>query len=86
MQVIGLPIRSGFEPSKDKAEYKTDLNLDPSKPNVLIVGGGDGMGGIVETGESAVRTGRNARNEERSDELGIRQDEIYVEYRRFTPR
>ncbi|GMH58044.1 hypothetical protein TrST_g7739 [Triparma strigata] len=54
VEVIGLPIRSGFEPSKDKAEYKTDLNLDPSKPNVLIVGGGDGMGGIVETANACI--------------------------------
>ncbi|GMH69568.1 hypothetical protein TL16_g05191 [Triparma laevis f. inornata] len=56
VEVIGLPIREGFEPSKSKSEYKSDLNLDPSKPNILIVGGGDGMGGIVSTANACIST------------------------------
>ena len=51
---IGLPIRPEFMPTKTKAEYKADAGVDEGKPMVLVVGGGDGMGGIVETAKAVV--------------------------------
>lgn len=43
----GLPIREGFW-SAGAVVSKEKLKLDPEIPNVLVVGGGDGMGGIVD--------------------------------------
>lgn len=44
----GLPIRSGFwsTTTTSRGPHKK-LNLLPDIPNVLVVGGGDGMGGLV---------------------------------------
>ncbi|GAX23913.1 1,2-diacylglycerol 3-beta-galactosyltransferase [Fistulifera solaris] len=49
----GLPIRQGFwnnapSSSTSKAPQRTALGLHPDLPTVLLVGGGDGMGGLVE--------------------------------------
>ncbi len=57
----GLPIRQGFwnspssstkqsstTTSRTKAPGRTALGLHPDLPTVLLVGGGDGMGGLVE--------------------------------------
>jgi 1,2-diacylglycerol 3-beta-galactosyltransferase len=49
----GLPIRKGFWPEskvagQTKDSLREELGLDPSLPTVLVVGGGDGMGGIVD--------------------------------------
>lgn len=43
----GLPIREGFW-SAGAVISKEKLNLIPDVQNVLVVGGGDGMGGIVD--------------------------------------
>lgn len=51
----GLPIRRGFwattnsgKSTVDKATLRRKLGLDTDFPVVLVVGGGDGMGGIVD--------------------------------------
>ena len=51
----GLPIRRGFwatnntgKSTVDKAPLRRKLGLDADLPVVLVVGGGDGMGGIVD--------------------------------------
>lgn len=57
----GLPIRKGFwsveslpadkapkQNQQSKTELRTQLDLDKDLPTVLVVGGGDGMGGIVK--------------------------------------
>lgn len=51
----GLPIRKGFWATNDgntkqptQQALKKQLGLDQSLPTVLIVGGGDGMGGLVD--------------------------------------
>jgi 1,2-diacylglycerol 3-beta-galactosyltransferase len=55
----GLPIRKGFWMSSSsnanttsmdnrKQEVRQKLGLDPTLPIVLVVGGGEGMGGIVD--------------------------------------
>jgi len=58
---FGLPIRRGFWGSNDgikkdnqkaKEELRQKLGIDPNAPAVLVVGGGDGMGGIVATASS----------------------------------
>lgn len=52
----GLPIRKGFwkTPSNadDRGALRQTLGLDLELPAVLVVGGGDGMGGIVEIAKS----------------------------------
>jgi 1,2-diacylglycerol 3-beta-galactosyltransferase len=57
----GLPIRQGFwansesahvAPEKVRKSLRRQLGLDENLPTVLIVGGGDGMGGIVEISKS----------------------------------
>jgi len=55
----GLPIRKGFWPQElqgststeapqTTTELRTELGLQQDLPTVLVVGGGDGMGGIVD--------------------------------------
>lgn len=51
----GLPIRRGFwvttnakSAAVDKPSLRRQLGLDTDSPVVLVVGGGDGMGGIVD--------------------------------------
>jgi 1,2-diacylglycerol 3-beta-galactosyltransferase len=46
----GLPIRKGFwyESNESPASIRRRLGLEESLPTVLVVGGGDGMGGIVD--------------------------------------
>lgn len=54
----GLPIRRGFWASKGTGKQlspkvmKKQLGLDENLPTVLVVGGGDGMGGIVEISQA----------------------------------
>jgi 1,2-diacylglycerol 3-beta-galactosyltransferase len=86
----GLPIRRGFWASKgsrkqlSKQEMKAQLGLDSNLPAVLIVGGGDGMGGIADiskalgsqlgqmgtepTSQMVVVCGNNAEAKERLEE------------------
>ena len=57
----GLPIRKGFwdtENIRDKSreEWRKELGLDADLPTVLVVGGGDGMGGIVDIARSLGNT------------------------------
>ena len=64
----GLPIRQGFwNPSasststtststtSSKSHYRQALQLSPDLPTVLLVGGGDGMGGLVDMALSLQR-------------------------------
>jgi 1,2-diacylglycerol 3-beta-galactosyltransferase len=53
----GLPIRKGFwstaeTKTKNKQTLRKDLSIDTELPTVLLVGGGDGMGGIVDIAKS----------------------------------
>ena len=61
----GLPIRKGFwsteslpdaqmpkSNKKSKETLRNELDLDTDLPTVLVVGGGDGMGGIVNIASS----------------------------------
>mmetsp|Transcript_29846 Transcript_29846/g.49248 ORF Transcript_29846/g.49248 Transcript_29846/m.49248 type:complete len:476 (-) Transcript_29846:114-1541(-) len=52
----GLPIRSGFwsttKKEKSQETLRTELKIDTELPTVLLVGGGDGMGGIVDIAKS----------------------------------
>jgi processive 1,2-diacylglycerol beta-glucosyltransferase len=45
---LGVPIDPKFIPPLDSAAIQKELNLDPSKPTVLIMGGGQGMGPIKQ--------------------------------------
>jgi 1,2-diacylglycerol 3-beta-galactosyltransferase len=59
----GLPIRQGFWKSnntKQKDSLRRELGLDSTLPTVLVVGGGDGMGGIVDISDAlAEKMGKN---------------------------
>ncbi|MGH2509091.1 MAG: glycosyltransferase, partial [Ktedonobacteraceae bacterium] len=47
VHVLGMPIDPKFTlPMPSKAELQRQLNLDPQLPTVLLVGGGDGAGGL----------------------------------------
>ena len=53
----GLPIRKGFwstaeTKDRNKRTLRNDLKIDADLPTVLLVGGGDGMGGIVDIAKS----------------------------------
>ncbi|GJM88532.1 hypothetical protein PR202_ga04606 [Eleusine coracana subsp. coracana] len=50
VRVFGLPIRPSFcHAVLDKNELRTELELDPELPAVLLMGGGEGMGPVEET-------------------------------------
>ncbi|GJN14257.1 hypothetical protein PR202_gb01055 [Eleusine coracana subsp. coracana] len=50
VRVFGLPIRPSFcRAELDKNELRTELQLDPELPAVLLMGGGEGMGPVEET-------------------------------------
>ena len=65
----GLPIRQGFwntngkkkTKNKSRSALRKELGLETDLPTVLVVGGGDGMGGIVDIanalGEQLGQTG-----------------------------
>jgi len=65
----GLPIRPGFcvEPPspQDKVEARRHLGLAEDKPTALVVGGGDGMGGLeavaTAVGDRLAATGMDAQ-------------------------
>jgi 1,2-diacylglycerol 3-beta-galactosyltransferase len=47
IHVLGMPIDPKFTlPMPDKAELRHKLGLDPTLPTILLVGGGDGAGGL----------------------------------------
>ena len=53
----GLPIRKGFWSDKgnatpNRSKLRKELGIDEALPTVLVVGGGDGMGGIVDISKS----------------------------------
>ena len=51
VSLVGLPIRPEFVPSGTKEEYKSKVGISSEKM-VLVVGGGDGMGPIVDITKS----------------------------------
>lgn len=48
IKATGIPIDAGFKASKDRAMLRTQWNLDPKLPAILIMGGGLGMGPLGE--------------------------------------
>jgi len=50
IEVVGLPIDLRFlAPKGERATLRASLQLDPARPCVLVVGGGDGVGPLYET-------------------------------------
>jgi 1,2-diacylglycerol 3-beta-galactosyltransferase len=50
VEVVGQPVSLSFSARMtEKGQVRADLGLDPKRPCVLIVGGGDGVGPIFET-------------------------------------
>ena len=54
----GLPIRSGFwhAEKRSKVQMRKELKLDPNMPTTLVVGGGDGVGGITRIAEALAKS------------------------------
>jgi len=47
LRMFGLPVRSSFwKDTRSREQVRAALRLDVNKPTVLIVGGGDGVGGL----------------------------------------
>lgn len=79
VEVVGQPVDIRFLGlPQDKAALRTNLGLDPQRPCVLVVGGGDGIGPIYEVARALangvpgiqliVVTGRNERLRKRLEE------------------
>ncbi|CAN0272798.1 unnamed protein product, partial [Laminaria digitata] len=70
VKLHGLPIRPGFwsEPSP-KTDLQEKLGLKPGVKACLVVGGGDGVGGLEGIAESL---GRRLGQEERETQVGGR--------------
>jgi 1,2-diacylglycerol 3-beta-galactosyltransferase len=57
VEVVGLPVDLRFvAPVDDRAVLRARLRLDPARPCVLVVGGGDGVGALYETAQALSRS------------------------------
>lgn len=76
VRLLGMPIHPKFcLPPPDRAAVRRSLGLDPARLTVLLVGGGEGVGGIAEAAraigaahlpiQQIVITGRNRALQER---------------------
>lgn len=73
VRLLGMPIDPKFArtPEYTRARFRADLGLDPNLPVILLVGGGEGAGGLRLAAETlkyvdlpaqvAIITGRNQR-------------------------
>jgi len=54
LELRGLPLREPFwrRESRPKEQVRRELDLPQDKPTVLVVGGGDGVGGIAKVAKS----------------------------------
>lgn len=58
VQVVGLPVADRYcRPVGSKAALRTRLGWPPSKPVVLLVGGGEGMGPLAKTAQAIDASG-----------------------------
>ncbi len=56
VEVVGLPVDMRFlSPPGDGAALRARLHLDPERPCVLVVGGGDGVGALDEVAQALAR-------------------------------
>lgn len=64
LRQYGLAVRPAFwHEDRPKNEVKVDLGLDPDVPTVLVVGGGDGVGGVAGIARAiATAAGRARKN------------------------
>lgn len=46
IKILGIPVHPKFDNEVNKERVFQELNLDPNLPNILIMGGGQGMGPI----------------------------------------
>lgn len=51
-EVTGIPLRTAFARARDQRSTRQELGLDPGKLTILLLGGGLGLGPIVETAEA----------------------------------
>lgn len=81
IRMLGMPIDPKFatRPQDTREERRTRLGLDPSLPVVLLVGGGEGAGGLAEAALALGNEQMNAqlvvitgRNQNLRDELEAR--------------
>lgn len=55
VEVVGLPVHPRFRAVKDPLTYRRRLGLE-DRPTVLVVGGGEGMGPILEVARGLARS------------------------------
>jgi 1,2-diacylglycerol 3-beta-galactosyltransferase len=59
VRVVGLPVAQRFcQPLGDPIELRQELGWPINIPMVLVVGGGEGMGPVLETAQAIARRGR----------------------------
>lgn len=59
---LGIPIRPNFaHTTKSAREMRQRLELDPVLPLLLLMGGGDGAGRLVETARAVARLGEEGK-------------------------
>lgn len=60
VRLLGLPVRRAFwsAPESDKAALREALGIDPAIPTALVVGGGDGVGGVARIADALARRAR----------------------------
>lgn len=57
MRLTGLPVRPDFAvPARPRDELRAELGMDPERPAVLLVGGGDGIGRVAVIARALGRT------------------------------
>lgn len=62
LRVLGLPIRSAFRNlPQDRAAVRRALGLQPNKPVVLLMAGGQGMGPVAKIAQAVAHAGIDAQ-------------------------
>lgn len=82
VRVLGMPIDPKFTlPQPDKEELRRKLGLEPHLPTILLVGGGDGAGGL----RSAVQAISQARLQAQLLVITGRNKRLFMHLQRLRP-
>ena len=57
VKLSGFPVRRQFRPPRDRKALRRELGLEEDLPTVLLVGGGEGMGRLLEVARAVNESG-----------------------------